>query len=55
LNVRGRLAHGDPGTLILECADDFDLIVMGTRGRSGVAVLKPSVTEHVVRKANVRC
>jgi universal stress protein A len=54
VDVRGRLAHGDPETLILECADDFDLIVMGTRGRSGVAhVLNPSVAEHVVRKANV--
>jgi nucleotide-binding universal stress UspA family protein len=54
VEVRGRLAHGDPETLILECADDYDLIVMGTRGRSGVAqVLNPSVAEHVVRKANV--
>jgi len=54
VTVRGRLAYGDPETLILECADDYDMIVMGTRGRSGVAhVLKPSVAEHVVRKANV--
>ena len=52
--VRGRLACGDPEELILECADDFDLVVMGTHGRSGVShVLKPSVAEHVVRKANV--
>lgn len=54
VTVRGRLAHGDPEALILECSDDYDLVVMGTRGRSGVAhVLKPSVAEHVVRKANV--
>jgi nucleotide-binding universal stress UspA family protein len=54
VTVRGRLAYGDPEELILECADDYDLVVMGTRGRSGVAhVLKPSVAEHVVRKANV--
>jgi universal stress protein A len=54
VTARGRLAYGDPETLILECADGYDLIVMGTRGRSGVAhVLRPSVAEHVVRKANV--
>ena len=54
VNARGRLAQGDPETLILECADDYDLIVMGTQGRSGVShVLKPSVAEHVVRKADV--
>jgi universal stress protein A len=54
VDVRGRLAYGDPETLILECADDFDLIVMGTHGRNGVAhVLNPSLAEHVVRKANV--
>jgi len=54
VTVRGRLACGDPEQLILECADDFDLVVMGTRGRSGAShVLKPSVAEHVVRKANV--
>jgi len=54
VSVRGRLAHGNPEQLILECADDYDLIVMGTHGRSGVAhVLNPSVAEHVVRKANV--
>jgi universal stress protein A len=54
VTAHGRLAYGDPETLILECADGYDLIVMGTRGRSGVShVLKPSVAEHVVRKANV--
>jgi universal stress protein A len=52
--ARGRLAYGDPETLILDCADGYDLIVMGTRGRSGAShLLKPSVAEHVVRRANV--
>jgi universal stress protein A len=54
VTARGRLAYGDPETLILECADGYDLIVMGTRGRGGVShVLRPSVAEHVVRRANV--
>lgn len=52
--AHGRLSYGDPEELILEWADDYDLIVMGTRGRSGVShVLRPSVAEHVVRRANV--
>jgi universal stress protein A len=52
--ARGRLAYGDPETLILECADGYDLIVMGTRGRSAAShLLRPSVAEHVVRRANV--
>lgn len=54
VTVRGRLACGEPEELILECADDFDLVVMGTQGRSGVShLIKPSLAEHVVRKANV--
>jgi nucleotide-binding universal stress UspA family protein len=54
VNARGRLAYGDPETLILECADGYDLVVMGTRGRSGAShLLRPSVAEHVVRRANV--
>jgi universal stress protein A len=54
VSARGRLAYGDPETVILECADGYDLIVMGTRGRSGVShVLRPSVAEHVVRRATV--
>lgn len=54
IDVHGRLAYGDPEALILDCADDYDLIVMGTRGRSGVShVLRPSTAEHVVRRANV--
>jgi universal stress protein A len=54
VSVRGRLAYGDPETLILECSDGYDLIVMGTRGRSGAShLLRPSVAEHVVRRAHV--
>jgi nucleotide-binding universal stress UspA family protein len=52
--ARGRLAYGDPEALILEHAPEYDLIVMGTRGRGGVAhVIRPSVAEHVVRRATV--
>jgi nucleotide-binding universal stress UspA family protein len=54
VTARGRLAYGDPETLILDCADGYDLIVMGTRGRNGAShLLKPSVAEHVVRRAHV--
>ena len=54
VTARGRLAYGDPETLILDCEDEYDLIVMGTRGRGGVShVLRPSVAEHVVRRATI--
>jgi nucleotide-binding universal stress UspA family protein len=54
VTARGRLAYGDPETMVLECADGYDLIVMGTRGRSAAShLLRPSVAEHVVRRASV--
>jgi universal stress protein A len=50
----GRLGYGNPEMLILDCAAAFDLIVMGTRGRSAVAhMLEPSTAEHVVRRAPI--
>jgi nucleotide-binding universal stress UspA family protein len=52
--ARGRLAYGDPERLILEAAAEHDLIVMGTRGRGSVShVLRPSLAEHVVRRAPI--
>jgi nucleotide-binding universal stress UspA family protein len=54
VDAHGRLAYGDPEEIILDCAGSYDLVVMGTRGRSGVShVLRPSVAEHVVRRATV--
>ena len=54
VRARGRLDYGDAEDHHPEWADDYDLIVMGTRGRSGVShLLRPSVAEHVVRRANV--
>lgn len=50
--VTGKLAMGDAWDRILEAAMDHsaDLIVMGTRGRRGVAhALLGSITEKVVR------
>lgn len=47
------LSEGDPHREIVEYADDgIDVIVMGTRGRSGIdRYLLGSVTENVVRTA----
>jgi len=48
------ITEGDPYSKILEYSDDVDLIVMGTRGRSGLdKYLLGSVTEKVVRTADV--
>jgi universal stress protein A len=50
----GRLGYGNPEMLILDSAVGFDLIVMGTRGRSAVShMLEPSTAEHVVRRARI--
>jgi nucleotide-binding universal stress UspA family protein len=55
LEVVTRIEEGDPYREILAFAgDDMDLIVMGTRGRSGIdRYLLGSVTEKVVRTADV--
>jgi nucleotide-binding universal stress UspA family protein len=52
--VRGRLESGDPYRTILEVAegDGYDLLVMGTHGRTGMShLLLGSLAEAVVRRA----
>ncbi len=55
VDVIPQIADGDPHTKIKAYSDDVaDMIVMGTRGRSGVEkYLLGSVTEKVVRTADV--
>jgi len=55
VEVVPEIAEGDPFTQIRRYGDDgIDMIVMGTRGRSGVEkYLLGSVTEKVVRTADV--
>jgi nucleotide-binding universal stress UspA family protein len=56
VSVTGTVASGPPSRAVLTYADEHgvDLIVMGTRGRSGVAQhFLGSVTENVVRNADV--
>jgi nucleotide-binding universal stress UspA family protein len=51
---RRQLATGDPADTILEVAEDgrFDLIVMGTHGRTGIKrMILGSVAETVTRRA----
>ncbi len=53
-DVKPNVVFGDPVVEILRAAEsgDIDLIVMGTRGRRGVARLFiGSVTEEVIRRA----
>ena len=50
-----RLLSGDPAGSVVRFADEekFDLIVMGTHGRTGIVrVLMGSVAESIVRRAN---
>ena len=55
VEVVPEIAEGDPFTQIKRYGDDgIDMIVMGTRGRSGVEKhLLGSVTEKIVRTADV--
>lgn len=56
LEVVSELRHGDPSTAILEYATeaDIDLVVMATRGRTGLdRYILGSVTEDVVRSSDV--
>lgn len=48
------LEEGKPGPVIVEHADEFDTVVMGTHGRVGVGQkLLGSVAENVVRRSPV--
>ena len=52
--VQTRMCEGEPAEVIRQVAeeDEFDLVVMGTRGRSGVPrILLGSVAERVLRTA----
>jgi len=54
VKVRGRLESGDPTEVILELTDtdEYDLVVMGTHGRTGLSHLfLGSVAEKVVRRS----
>jgi len=55
VDVVTRIEEGDPTRKITKYADEeTDMIVMGTRGRSGIEkYLLGSVTEKVVRTADV--
>jgi universal stress protein A len=53
-HVSARVVQGLPGPAIVEAAssEPFDLIVMGTHGRTGVdRIVSGSVAEHVMRHA----
>jgi nucleotide-binding universal stress UspA family protein len=52
--IRARIEHGDPRHTIIEVArrDRYDLIVMGTHGRTGMSLLLlGSLTRDVMRRA----
>ncbi len=49
-----RYSEGIPGREICEISDSYDLIIMGTAGRTGIRkMILGSVTQHVV--ANAKC
>ena len=52
INVRTIVDEGSPSRKIIDASKDFDLIVMGTLGRTGISkLLLGSVAERVVRFA----
>jgi nucleotide-binding universal stress UspA family protein len=54
IEAHGRLEQGSPREAIVRCASewDYDLIIMGTHGRTGLAhFILGSVAENVVRRA----
>ncbi|HJR54730.1 MAG TPA: universal stress protein [Gemmatimonadota bacterium] len=51
-DVPSKVVLGEPSEAILDAADDFDLVVIATRGRKGAArALLGSVAEKIVRRA----
>ena len=47
-----RIETGEPTQQIMEAAPDYDLIVMGTHGRTGLThLMLGSIAEKVVRRA----
>ena len=52
IKVNTEVADGHPVKIILETAKNYDLVVMGTLGRTGVSkLLMGSVAERVVRQS----
>jgi nucleotide-binding universal stress UspA family protein len=52
VKVTPKVEHGNPAHVIIEMSRDFDLIVVGNLGRSGISkLLMGSVSEKVVRFA----
>ncbi len=52
LACKTRFAEGIPGREICEISGDYDLIIMGTAGRTGIKkMILGSVTQHVVASA----
>ena len=50
--VEARLAEGDPAEALVAAAEGADLLVVGSRGRTGIAsALLGSVSRHVVSHA----
>ncbi len=53
-DVPSKVVLGEPAEAILDAAEDFDLVLIATRGRKGAArALLGSVAEKVVRRAEV--
>lgn len=52
VKVMTKVEHGNPARVIIDMSKDFDLVVLGTLGRSGISkLLMGSVSEKVARFA----
>ena len=52
VRITGKVVYGHPADEIIKISKDYDLIVMGSLGRTGVShLLMGSVAEKVVRFA----